>query len=335
METITNKWLHKFKKSIEPGAIRGNRRVVVFSVCLFIASVLWFLNALSKNYTTYIDYPVRYSELPKNKFIINEPPKKLQIRVNAHGFTLLRYKLRLAFTPAVLSLSDIITENRLPGGGTVNIPASSVIEKMTGQVSSDMQILDVRPSTLQLILDSLESRQIPVASRIIIHYSGRFAQSGSTEIIPATVEVSGSRAVIGDTDTIFTDARIYKNIDSNLEKEISLDIPEHLTVIPKKVVVRVPVDEYTEKSFSVPIYVDALPEGTRIRLFPQQAEVNFSIGLKKFPEINPENFPAFIKWEDIEKGITNLPIYTGEIPEGLKSLKINPQHVEYLIERNE
>ena len=35
------------------------RNVVTYGVCVIIATVLWFLNALNKEYTTEITYPIK------------------------------------------------------------------------------------------------------------------------------------------------------------------------------------------------------------------------------------------------------------------------------------
>ncbi len=335
MDAFKGKWIRKIRKILDTESLRSNQRQVIFAVCLVIASILWFLNALSKSYTTNISYPVKYVNLPKNKFIINEPPRKLQLRVNAHGFTLLRYKLSLTFSPVVLNIAGIMEENRFQSGGNINIQSGIILDKITGQISSEINILDVRPTSLQLMFDSLESRIVPVGSRIEVQFMSRFGQSGDLNIFPPEVEVTGPRVLVEKTDTIFTKFRHFKNVESDLAKELRLEIPTQLTVDPGKVMVKVPVDEYTEKSFTLPIHIRSLPEGTHVRLFPQEAELSFSIGLRQFSEVTPETLTVFVDWEDIENGITNLPLYTTEAPKGIKSLKILPQHVEYLIERNQ
>ena len=68
--------------------LKNDKRIVVFIVCLSIATVLWFLNALSKDYSTTISYPVKYVNPPGNQFLSNSPPAKFDLKVEAHGFTL-------------------------------------------------------------------------------------------------------------------------------------------------------------------------------------------------------------------------------------------------------
>jgi len=333
MEDQRNKWLKSIHYLFNPVSIRSNQRLVIFLVCLFIATILWFLNALSKNYTTILSYPVKYVNLPKNKFIINNPPSNLQLRVNAYGFTLLRYKISFANSPVLLNISEIMDENRIVPGGVLNLQTSIITENIRNQFSSDIQVIDVRPSIVQLVFDSLESRRLPVASRLELHYSTRFGQSGNITINPPTVEVTGARALIENLDTIYTERKIYRNVKASLEREVTLEMPDKMTLEPKKVTIRIPVDEFTEKSMIVPLSIRSKPDEVNIRLFPREVEVSFSVPLKRFAEITPETLELYINWEDVEKGLTHLPVYSNAVAEGIKSLKINPTHIEYLIEK--
>ena len=57
---MENKLLKKYSGYFKIEKYRQDSRVVIFLICLLIATVLWFLNALGKNYTTQINYPVKY-----------------------------------------------------------------------------------------------------------------------------------------------------------------------------------------------------------------------------------------------------------------------------------
>lgn len=334
MNTAKHKRAFNFDRLVDPEAFRNNQRLVIFVICLFIATVLWLLNALSKNYTTEIAYPVKYVNLPKNKFIINKPTRRLQLKVNAHGFTLLRYKLRLAFSPVVLNISELMEENKVDSGSFYNIQSASILDIISRQISNEINIMNIRPATLQLAFDSLETRLVPVGTNLDIHYLSRFDQAGNVQIIPAYAEITGPRALVVLTDTIFTQHRQFKNIKNNFEKEISLEMPDNITVEPRKVVVNIPVDEFTEKKFTVPLVIKSLPPGLKVRLFPPEAEVSFSIGLKQYSAITPENISLYVDWADSGNGVLTLPVRINDVPDGIKSLKISPLHVEYLIERN-
>lgn len=325
--------LRKTVEGFSVDSLLKNQRLAVFMICLVIATILWTLNALSKNYTTSISYPVRYINLPDNKFIINDPPKQLDMRVNGHGFTLLRHKMRLAFTPVALDISTILEEQGIQSRGGYTIVPSTVLDRISGQISSDLQILDVKPAGISLVFDSLETRQVPVKPDINIQFRSRFDVAGKISTRPGTVEITGPRAIIETVDTLYTRRRILKSVDKDIIKEIPLIFPKEIKSKTEKVTLLVPVDEFTEKSFQVPIRIDSLPSDRVVRLFPQEVTLHFSAGLKHYSLITPESFDFYVKNSDLQSGHISLPIYTGKVPDGIKSLKIYPLHVEYLIER--
>lgn len=333
---MNNSIITSLKKTVEGFSLDSllkNQRLVIFLVCLVMASIMWLLNALSKNYTTSITYPVRYVNLPENKFIINDPPKQLDLRVNGHGFTLLRHKMRLAFTPVALDITTILNEKGIQSRGGYTIVPSTILDRISGQVSSDLQILDVKPEGISLVFDSLEVRMVPVKPNVDIQFRSRFDLSGNITTRPSTVEITGPRAIVEDIDTIYTRRRLLKSVDEDIVKDISLIIPNEISTKTEKVTLFIPVDEFTEKSFQVPIRIDSLPPDRMVRLFPQEVTLHFSAGLKQYSSINPDSFDFYVKNSDLQSGHISLPVNTGKVPDGIKSLKIYPLHVEYLIEK--
>ena len=61
--------------------IKPNKRLTAFLVCLFVSSLFWFLNSLSHKYTETINIPVTYTNLPKDKFLINKLPEKILLKI--------------------------------------------------------------------------------------------------------------------------------------------------------------------------------------------------------------------------------------------------------------
>ena len=89
MRGLIGKILGYFGSSQE---LHIKRNVITYGVCVIIATVLWFLNALNKEYTTEISYPIKYTELPKGKLLVSEPPKEMTLTIKAHGFAPLQHQ---------------------------------------------------------------------------------------------------------------------------------------------------------------------------------------------------------------------------------------------------
>ncbi len=57
---------HTIKKTKE---IRLSKNIVSYLICVAIASILWLLNALSKDYSAELTYPVKYTNFRKENFL--------------------------------------------------------------------------------------------------------------------------------------------------------------------------------------------------------------------------------------------------------------------------
>ncbi len=74
MKPSDEKNTHKQSGILDPMFSAGNRTWVIYIICLIIATILWFLNTMNKNYTTTIPHPVEFTDIPMGKYIINNPP---------------------------------------------------------------------------------------------------------------------------------------------------------------------------------------------------------------------------------------------------------------------
>ena len=79
-----------------------NRNIVSYLICVVIASILWFLNTLSKDYLTEITYPVKYTNFPAGKYPVAELPTQIQLTVKAKGFAYWDIASALLFCPLLL-----------------------------------------------------------------------------------------------------------------------------------------------------------------------------------------------------------------------------------------
>ena len=85
-----------------------NRRVLIFFFFLFLSVLFWFLTAMNQEYTATISYPVRFYRFPEEKVLVNEMPDRLELTVNATGYTLLRYQWTSRISPILFDPFSVI-----------------------------------------------------------------------------------------------------------------------------------------------------------------------------------------------------------------------------------
>jgi hypothetical protein len=126
-----------------------NRDVAVFAFFLFLSFVLWYLNSLGKEIEAGIKYPVRYTNIPKERVIIEESPGKLNLYLKGPGYSILKLKVSGKKPPVIIDISKV-NYNRVPGSKSLNyfIVTSALTKSLTVQLRSGCEITSIKPDTL-------------------------------------------------------------------------------------------------------------------------------------------------------------------------------------------
>lgn len=312
--------------------IRNNKRIVIFLISLLIATSLWFLNALSKDYSTTISYPVKFINPPENRFLAVKTPTKLELDIDGQGFTLLRFKL-LGLAPLSLDINEI-TKNLESNSGNYRVMSQNLISKITGQLNSDIKITHINPEVLEIVLDSLVSKTVPVELDINADFEPQFDLKSPIETIPNEVKITGPATVLDNITVVKTKVNILNKLNSSIKQDIELIHPEKTTILPEKVSLIIDIEKYTEKELKIPIEVLNKPKNTRIKLFPSEAKVVFQIGLSKFENAKTSDFGASVDYDSIVKDVNSLSINLYKKPDFISGIRIVPEKVEFLIETN-
>ena len=314
--------------------MKDDRRVVIFLICVGIATSFWFLNALDKDYKVELNFPVKYTNLPKNKNLANEPPPKFVLEVNAHGFSILRHKLSLAFSPLVFNVNQF-TGKIMEDSERSNfaIPSRRFINPISDQVSNELRISRIWPDTLYFKFDQIVERKVKVKPHVELNFEKQFFQNGEARMRPDSVTVSGPKSILDTLQFVRTKHQTYKEVNQTIQRNVSLEESELFEFEPKRVVLNIPVEELTEKRLIVPITITGLPDSIKVNLFPSRTRLTFMTGLTLFNEISASDFEASVSFADILKNPDRLGVNLTRQPANIQGLTIATTEVEYLIEK--
>ncbi|MEE4285185.1 MAG: CdaR family protein [Mariniphaga sp.] len=326
-----NKRISEFLGYFNPEKLKNDKRIVVFSVCLLIAASLWFLNAMGKDYTTSLTYSVKYVNPPENLFLANTPPSKLELNVQAHGFTLLRHKLAFSFSPIVMDLSAI-SQSLESNNKEYRVTSEFLINKIGAQVSKEITISGVSPQTLLLVFDSLNTKKVPVIPQVELNFKPQFFLMGLVLPRPDSIEITGPAAVLDTIDVLQTDKITFEGLDKSMERTVPVTHPENIRISPEKIAIIVPVEKFTEKKISLPVQVIHLPEDVQLKLFPPNITVAVMVGLSKYEEVSSVDFTATVDFNQALSGENNLEVSVETNKDYIQLMKVVPSSIEYLIE---
>jgi hypothetical protein len=331
---VENKWINKVFAFLKKFNIKNDRKLAIFLICVGIATFFWFLNALEKEYNVEISFPVEYTNLPNNKVLANNLPDHFVLEVRSFGFTLLRYKLSMAFSPLVFNVNDFTGKMMEDSKQTYYaVPSRQFRNRLADQVSNEINITGIQPDTIFFRFDQVVSKKVKVVHDINYSLKKQHFLTGNIDSDPDSVTVLGPKSFLDTLQVVNTVIQNFKALDKLIQKSVELKKIEKLEFSPKRVTISIPVEEYTEKQLTIPIAINNLPDGVHVNLFPAQVKVNFMIALSRFAKVTPQDFKASVSYEDLLKNLDYLPVQIEEKPLYLESVNFTPKKIEYLIEK--
>jgi hypothetical protein len=126
-----------------------NRNGLVFAFFLLLSFIFWYLNSLGKDLETDIKYPVIYSNVPKNKELMDDLPQKLTLFMTGPGYSMLRLKITGNTDPLVIDFAKVsYSRDRNLKPGDYYIVTSGLVSDFNSQLKSSCRIATIKPDTL-------------------------------------------------------------------------------------------------------------------------------------------------------------------------------------------
>ncbi len=315
--------------------VKTKKKLLNYLFFLIISIGLWYLNALSKDYTTVIHYQVHYENFPKGKALVSDLPEKLTIKVKGLGFSVLKHKI-LAYTRHItLPIDNFRLDISRKDNQYVYYLLTRYTKEWIGnQLGSDVQLLEIQPDTLVFKFADVVEKRIAVKAAIDLQFEKQYMQNGPIIIRPDTVVVSGPQVVMDTLRYILTKRLKTKNLKDTFRHEIELVPFSRLLCKVPVVSVMVPIEKYTELELSIPVEASNTPDELRVRTFPGAVNVSCWVGVSSYDKMTPYMFRAVVDYDAIiENPQSKAKIDLVRIPSNAQNIRFYPKSVEYIIEK--
>jgi YbbR domain-containing protein len=309
-----------------------NRRVLSFFVCVCLASLFWFLHALSKEYSITIRVPVKFSNFPEKRLIAVDLPDSVDVKVQGSGFTLFANQWMNSFGTLELDASHA----RSLGKGDFALPSFSHSDLFATSLGEGLQILKITPDTIVLSFEGRAEKSVPVHYRVTVQCAPSFRLGDSITTNPKTVTVSGAEALVNRINFVETENKNYSGLDKAVNEKVKLVLPPGLsqvTIIPDSVNLNIPVGKYTEGRFSIPVEPINVPSNIVVKPFPDKVDVVFLVSVEDYSSIHPDMFRLVLDYSKAIPGSNSLSVEFARQPVNLLNLRAEPQRVEYIIRK--
>lgn len=278
---VTNLFFHPEKKKIQ-----------TFLYCTLGATMLWFLNALSKERTEIINHPVHFVYHHK-KFIAVKPfPKEIPISVKGSGWQIMKKVLRIRVKPIRYEIKDPLNSPNFILGSSLKVYVTNVMD--------GLKLEEILVDTIFMNLDQRIDRtfRIRVDSNSLSLKEG-FRVIDPISVYPDKVALNGPRKVLSALPDPLPIEISDRRIDKPFRKKIPLVIKhKHAGLILKdteKISVSFSPTLFVTKSANLIIDVANFPQGTSYSLHRDHriTEITYTFAQKDLGKVRLSDFRIF------------------------------------------
>ncbi|MBO6006120.1 MAG: YbbR-like domain-containing protein [Paludibacteraceae bacterium] len=305
-----------------------SRNVLIFLVIVAISTFFWFLFVLSHKHTVDITVKIEYQNTPKSYVLTNSLPNYVVVSVNDLGFNELANFWRKEDTLAI----EIDLAGRFDSASTqFSILQSELHKSLAGVLPSTADIKQFYPKEISVGYKRLYQKRVPVRLVCSVNLSRQFTLKNPVSFSPDTISIFGPKDVISDISEIKTVGVKLNNVNKSQRINAELARPKYITTDPKTVNVNIDVEQFTEKSVTVPIQALNTQNGKRLRTFPSEVTLTFNVGLSRYKQVTADDFEVFADVSNNDS--TNICILkeSHKLP-FVSSVRMTPDRAEYIIE---
>jgi YbbR domain-containing protein len=322
-------------KNVSKKEVKIDRDVFIFAFFLFLSFVFWYLNSLGKEIESETSYPVKYTNLPKDRILVEDLPSKLDLYLKGPGYSILKLNLSGNRSPILLDISTI-NYRRVPGSNSPKyyIKTSGLIKKLSNQLRADCEITSIKPDTLFFSFDRVVSKSVPVTPDIEIVTERQYFIKGQINIDPDSVIITGPHFILDTVRTAKTRYKRLTGLNKTVRKDILLDDKRGYDISEKRVTLTIPVEQFTEASIIVPIKLLNIPDSLDIKIFPDAVTVRCLVAVSDYKKIEEIPFLVVLDFKKVDLHSSDkIPIEVLNIPPFVNSLRFTPAKVDFLIEK--
>lgn len=268
--------------------IKLSRRdnVTAIVLCLFAGTIFWFFNALNKEYSTNINYPVEYLYDEDTYQAVTAPPNEILLNMSGVGWNLLRKSIGIKVEPIEIRLESPDEVKKIAG--------NSLTSMVTDQVD-DLSLNYILTDTLLFNFDQRVNKTFP----LIIDSTSIYLDDNHFLISPVKLSIDsvtlfGPQKFMDSLGNVIVIQVPEQEIDYDYNEEIAITFPrqELFTRNPPTVNIQFDVEEFTERSLEIPVVPINFPETA----FPEDS-------LYTFRFLAPEGFADTMSIEDFRAEI--------------------------------
>lgn len=300
--------------------------LLVFIVCLAIASAFWLFLSLYDEVERDYDVPFTIENQPDSIVIVEPIPTSFNVVVQGKGVQLLRF-LWHDVRPIKANFNDYASGS---GSGYFTIPRQKLDAMFRDYFGQGVKIVSLRPETVKAAYTSNVGKKVALELISDLQANMQYVISGPLHTSVDSVMVYSANDIPATLTSVTTYPLVKTGLKDTCNFVVKIRPLEGMRIIPDQVTVTVPVEPLIAKKRTVPIEVQNVPDDMRLLIFPSSAEVNYLIPMSLYTK--DLSIRLFVDYSAINRESQKVKVQTSALSGTFRNFTFKPDSVEYIIE---
>lgn len=307
-----------------------NKELLIFLIFLLISCFFWVLQSLQEISEFDMDIPVSYSEIPANISITNELPKTVKVTLRDKGTNLYYYYRHRDELTVRLKLMDWYRKD-----GIAKISSSTIDTYLRNHLMPTTQLLRLKPDVILVYFVEKASKTVPIHLNSRLTLSAQHILSDIPVLYPSKINVYAPVDILANLKQVETECLNLENVSDSTIVILKLLPIEGVRFSSNTVQVKLNIEEFTEKTLVIPVTGSNFLKGENLLSFPPTVKVTFFVGLSSYNKISEKDFEISVdRLNLIHSEKRSQKVMVTKFPKTIRNLRIQPETVDCLIEKN-
>lgn len=314
--------IRKQVKRIWLGLLRKD--ILTFLLFVGLVSIFWWGRTMSSPRDMEIQISMTYNGLTEQFVLSNTLPHSITAIVRDNGQQL--RKIRQNDLHLTINITPYLSSNE----GKIAITADILRPRLQDILPGSTAIQQIIPELIESEYYIQQTKTVPVVVQSQVNVAPQHQLVREEIITPSQIQIFGNHEDINKIEHILTDSIFVSDLRDNIRLKAKLQVPEGVRISPTWVQVEWQAEQFTEKSFTLPVQILGLPADKHMRLFPQQINVTVRVGISHFEQVQQSDFQAFCHYP-IQQ-CNALPVEVTTTNSYTSNIRFSPTSVEYIIQ---
>ncbi len=303
-----------------------NWRIVLF--CVFTAFTFWLFNALNKNYTTVIDYPILFTFGEDSLILIEELPKEIKVDVSGRGWNLFRRSFWYGKNPIKIALDN---------PAQTKFISKSTLQKLAAEQIEEFKLNYVLTDTIFIRIDREDFRFIHLrVDSSKIDFANQYHIASPIRISDPVVKVVGAESRLSELPDTLTVFIPENTIDENIDLNITLNefTDKQIEFEPVQVNIQFEVDRWEVFTRQVSVVPVNFPESRETQLLDSLVEIQVKVGERYLPLPDSCEFVLVADYNKLHSD-SSIQVEIIHYPDYIDAIELTQPHVKIRAQSND